>query len=518
VPTPPTTPGSGPGATRAPAAPAPAPTPASTSGATPAPPSSAGAPTPPPAPLTLDQTRSALRANAGANTDIIEPLALQLGGTKTADELNAEVINRGFERKLIEAYLATGPGSAKQKAQTLGRRDTVAVQKFADIDGEQHMDPAHAHLLTQYYTDLVAKMNDPVYTDRGRTYEIMKGARGHNYCFRGKKIPASRLSPHSTRNQSVETLYDRNGVEGIMGADITRQIDSELRANGVTSATEIARQQADVNMRKKAYRHLLASGSHAPMSTFDTSGNITSYGTWYHPGEITALGAGDTGYQQMMRLGALQPEWYPHGTVVLTIDLTGKARDARKPTCFDGLLSAVWTSRNVAADDYGLTGGGAAEFLEANIPWAQVTSARAVIPSDQFCADIQRVATQVRNATDTPLIESRRAAGTGFVPDYTPTAERARGNNRTTSILNTTVGRSNARGLYDDMLHDTQGQHNATGAGPTVPRAPASGAPPGATQNTPPAAAGGPWNPSSGPGSNRNPGPNNSATTPPRLR
>ncbi len=281
-------------------------------------------------------------------------------------------------------------------------------------------------------------------------------------------------------------------------------------------------------MQKKAYRHILASGTD-PMSTVTMTDNITDHGTWYHPGEITTLAGGDAGNQQMMRLGALQPEWYPQGTVVLTINtaLAGRAREVRKPTCFDGLLSALWTSRNIGEDDYGLTGGGAAEFLESNVPWSEVTSARAQIPSDQFVADIQRVATQVRNAFDTPEQQRRRGIndaavaaggrGTEFVPEWTPTAERIRGNTQDTSILNTTVGRSGARGMYDDIVSDTTRQHNATGAGPTIGGAASPNAPGGASQNSPAAAGGGAFDTTVGPGASRNMT-DTPSTRAPRLR
>jgi hypothetical protein len=193
--------------------------------------------------------------------------------------------------------------------------------------------------------------------------------------------------------------------------------------------------------------------------------------------------------------------------VVLSIDATlaARARDVRKPTVFDGLLSALWTSRNMTEDDYGLTGGGAAEFLESNVTWAEVTSAHAVVPNDDFLADIARVASQVSNALEPGVTDPSKR-------QMSPVAELARGNTANTSILNTSP---QVRGMYQDLMADTTSEMNAPGAAPVVPSATRQTAP-GAVPAGPSAAAGGAYDRVGGP----RPGAptTGSAATDPRVR
>ncbi len=166
------------------------------------------------APMTQQEAEQAITANASGSSDIAGSLASEvLSARKTASQFASEYVGASLGRKAIEAYAKdASAGSNKARAQVLGARDPIAVQKFADIDGEAHLEAAHVGLKTTYYNDLIAKMRDPVYTDRSRTYEIMKGARGYSYTFKGKKLPAARLTSHSTRNQSVEAFYDKNKI------------------------------------------------------------------------------------------------------------------------------------------------------------------------------------------------------------------------------------------------------------------------------------------------------------------
>ncbi len=146
-----------------------------------------------------------------------------------------------------------------------------------------------------------------------------------------------------------------------------------------------------------------------------------------------------------MTLGALQPEWYQYGTVVLDIDMTGIAtRVCRKPTAFDGLMSAVWVARNIGENDYGLTGGGAGEFLEANVPYANVTNFRAVIPSDAFQAALQAlIAAAPKNSTVTE--EALRNPGAPMTGDMST--------------------------LYGAVIDSTAAEQKTPGAAPVVPGA-----------------------------------------------
>lgn len=89
-----------------------------------------------------------------------------------------------------------------------------------------------------------------------------------------------------------------------------------------------------------------------------------------------------------MRINALQPEWFPEGTVSFEISPTAFAGEARKPTAYDGMQSALWVSRP-DGDTFGVTGGGAKEFLARNVQCAGILSARATIPSGDMRGELQ---------------------------------------------------------------------------------------------------------------------------------
>ena len=430
-------------------------------------------PTPPtpPAPVlyTSASAKSAIDTAAPDVADISTPHVPALVG-KDETHFNTTYADKSLLRHhVIKAYIASG--AAQATTQAVGSKDPIAVQKFADIDAEAHLDPAHSGLKATFYTNLAAEMSKSTYSDRARSYNALKAAGPPwVFAFKGVQIPPDRISPLSARNQSVDRLYS------IITAATKTQIDSAIEAPLVAARAQpatIAARKADEALRKKAYRHLLSSGT-APMTTIDVNNNISDYPTWYAPGAITVnpSAAANTEFSRLMTLGALQPEWYPNGTVVLNVtQAVGKVRECRKPTAFDGLMSALWTARNVGAADYGVTGGGLPEFLEGNLKYTEVSSANAVIPSDDFLTDMQRVTTQVTNALG---VDGRNN------PLSTPTEERLRGSGHT-SIMNTSpeVG-----GMYGNIIgRSTTEQRSPSGpvmapgattpVGTQVPRAPA---------------------------------------------
>jgi len=59
-----------------------------------------------------------------------------------------------------------------------------------------------------------------------------------------------------------------------------------------------------------------------------------------------------------------------------------------KPTAYDGMQSGLWVARNQPGDTYGMTGGGAREYLAQNVPVDAIKSCRGVIPSDDFLGQV----------------------------------------------------------------------------------------------------------------------------------
>jgi hypothetical protein len=84
---------------------------------------------------------------------------------------------------------------------------------------------------------------------------------------------------------------------------------------------EIDEAQKDDTLKKKAYRHILKKGR-PPLDTIDKTKPISNFASWYKPGEIVVNTSAPPNqeFARMMTLGALQPEWYSNGTVVLNIE------------------------------------------------------------------------------------------------------------------------------------------------------------------------------------------------------
>lgn len=390
-----------------------------------------------PTPMTRDEAKTAITTKAASYADLADALAGTLTSTAKADFDTRYASVTNLQKDVIKEYVKGG--DSKAKTQQVGKDDPIAIQKFQDVDQEAHLEDASVK--TQFYDGLRSGMQNGDLTDRTRTFPLMQSTAGNTYKFKGTLIPADRLTAVSTRNQGL------NGMLGVANtaakAQIAAAIEAEMVALSATPA-QIATAQGDWNTQVKAFASILKSGVD-PMSLIDKRHNITQgYGTWYHPGAIVpSLDPDpDVAFTDMMTLGALQPEWYAEGTVVLEIDMSAKAnRVCRKPTAFDGLMSSVWVARNLSDSDYGLTGGGAAEFLEANVPYRFVTSARAVIPSDTLKVELQR------------LIDAAPA-------NSTPTEEALRGS--------TAAAGGSAEGLYDSVIDSTVNEQNTPGANPTV--------------------------------------------------
>lgn len=411
------------------------------------------APAPPaPAPMTEAEAKAAADAKAVSCADISAPFArLHVGKTKAAFDSEFAALP-ALQSAIITAFIDAG--DAKTQTQAVGRPDPIATQKFQDIDQESHLEDAS--LKGRFYTALAGKMKDGTFSDRTRTFPAMKSAAGRDYNFQGKQITPDRITPLSTRNHGVQNFFDK--ANAATNAQIDLKIEEPLRRVGKPPA-EIAEAKKDRSLRKKAYYNLLKGGLD-PLASIDKTGNITDWGTWYHPGALvkSVNPDPDLAFTDMMTLGALQPEWYAEGTCVMTIDRTGAAgRICRKPTAFDGLMSALWVARNMGENDYGCTGGGAGEFLESAVPWADVKAARAVIPTDTFQAELA-------------ALSAAAPAGS------TPTEEMLRGN-----MPKDEAGAATGR-AYTSVIGSTVREQNTPGAAPTLPGAarPASSAAPAA--------------------------------------
>nr|MBA3463618.1 hypothetical protein [Deltaproteobacteria bacterium] len=409
-----------------------------------------------PGPMDLAKAKAAIDTRADDLRDISDPLAREWD-TKLRSEFESTYVDANVLRHTaIEKFITAAPNPTLIKR--VAAPDPIATQKFTDIDNEAHLDAAHVDLKQTFYDQVHARiLATASYADRSRTYDIQKAvAETRAFNAKGKKIPADRISPFLSRNHSVDKIYEV--AKANRKTDIDGQIATEV-TNAGGKARAIATAQTKEPLRLKAYRHLLAVPGSDPLAGVDLTEPITTYPTWYAPGEITVGGGGpNEQFTKMMTLGALQPEWYANGTVVLNIERTvaPALRELIKPTAFDGLMSALWTARNMTETDYGVTGGGLGEFLEKNVMFSEVTSARAIIPTDDFLADVRRVTTEAE----------------GAAPGSSPTEEIIRGNDQNVQILNTTgVGTGGAGDMYGQVTDRTRQEQATPGPSPVAPGA-----------------------------------------------
>ncbi len=283
--------------------------------------------------------------------------------------------------------------------QDFGSKDPIAVQKFAELSSEQYYEDDIAAARSQFYRSVAQEIGTAP-KPRDRVFPILSAKR-IPFLFKGKKIDPAILPQFINRTHSAATLKDSLSTAGKLQVQnyVVRQVAAK---RGISE--DRVRAKADVMASFDEGKALLAGlrdGSLQPLQVVDRGRGLTAPGrsTWFSPDQATVVPAGDTGFAELMKIGALQPEWYPEGTVSLNIqpDKASSVTEARKPTAFDGLLSALWVSRNQQDQTYGVTGGGAREFLMKGVTWGEVTSATAQIPSDAFMGELQRLADQFKS-------------------------------------------------------------------------------------------------------------------------
>lgn len=393
----PPTPGAGATpATRTPAPTPVAPAPVAPAASAPAPAGSvpAGAET---ATLNATQIQAAIAAKLPEHTDLALPLATKLGG----EGLTQQQFDGRF-RDTAHLYTAMVSEWRAGRAdgefvKAFGQPDPIAVQKFADVDAEAYLEDAT--LKDRFWQDVASALQTTI-TVRSRVFPVMT-AKSYAYTMKGTKIPPEQLTPLQSRNQSVGKLYDATtaAAKDAAKAKAFQMVQAETGATRAQlDAWGIV---PDDQQLRAAFRELLRTtyvGN--PHTLAEASTLLSAYGTWYKPGEMRATSADpNVAFAEMMTLGALQPEWYPEGTAILNINrsVDDKLRDARKPTAFDGMCSALWMARNQPGQTYGVTGGGVGEFVEKGVTYGEVVSSTAAVPAEDFLRALDRLIQTVKS-------------------------------------------------------------------------------------------------------------------------
>ena len=386
--------------------PAPAPAPGTSPGA-----AAAGAAAPAaPAPLSRRAVKTALLAPDQSLADIADPLVNSLvsEGITQAQLDTRFAAPTAIKAAIIQKWCTVG--TKPQAVKRFALNDPIATQKFADVDAEAYLDAPS--LKVDFYNAMHTEIQAPG-VDRTRVYPLMKKVTfGGAFTFRGRTVPGAEVAQFSSRNQSVATMYGQMTPAAKLAIDAI--IRAELIKEGVPVTAITPAMLTDENRRRKAFRHWLKTQP-LPHKAVEQSLNLSDYPTWYHPGHIKPTApAGGLAYNQMMTLGALQPEWYPEGTATLNITKgAAAARELRKPTAFDGMASAVWVARNQPGQTYGVTGGGAGEFLEKDVKYSDVTASTVSIRSDDFVDEIKALAATAKALNSSVMEETLRGNAVG---------------------------------------------------------------------------------------------------------
>ncbi len=200
-------------------------------------------------------------------------------------------------------------------------------------------------------------------------------------------------------------------------------------------------------------------------------------GTWFTPDSYKLKDAKDAGFSDLLELAALQPEWFGEGNIAFEIDVaTAGAFEAKKPTAYDGMQSALWVSRP-GPDSFGVTGGGANEFMAKDVAVAGIKSAQAVIPGADTLAQLQEAVTKARDMA--LLADPALKAALDAAPAGSPAKKQLEGMipNLTDMFLRGTPGLTLSAAVKD-MLTKIKTSTEAERANPSAARGPGSPTPP----------------------------------------
>ncbi len=386
-----------------PAAAAPGPGPAAPAAAGPAAAAGAEGATTAPKPLSKEIIAQQINAMLPGNEDGAQIWSTQLAAERVNDPvLQGRLSNEAKAWSDLIAAWRGGGGAGKDEAfvRQFGSRDVIAVQKFADVEAEQYIEVrGKAEVTAEFYGKIAAAVQTAK-TDRARVFPLLQTASA-GLTFLGAKIPDTQLERISHRNHGVGSLY-RYSLSAAGAAEIDKFATEQVAKETGKTPEEVkaAGIALDETSKLQAMRYLLrTSFAGNPLHFADSGKSLARSETWYSPDQVRVDKADpNVAFTDLMTANALQPEWYADGALALEIEPTGM-RDARKPTAFDGMMSSLWMARNQPAQAYGVTGGGAREFLEKGITFAMVKKATAAIPTEEWVTELKRLSALVPKGT-----------------------------------------------------------------------------------------------------------------------
>lgn len=279
--------------------------------------------------------------------------------TMGADELATQITSGTARKDAWAAWVSAKQvdGAAAEMATIYG--DQTAQRKLVEVTNDTAAEDSvkvgfYSKLNTEI-TESLQRMVDPI-----SVYTEMKHA----------------AAPFAKKGKEVKVIGDVWRVAGLSGLwnynVLDEYKDKVFRDKVVPAAPDVPWSSLSLD---KSQKHALAleyfkSVSDWPLGTPSgfagklSGSNDTMWWTDDTYGE--ALQAGDTSgdrleeFNEMCRLGALQPSWYTGGLVRFSMDADNL--ELRKPTVYDGMMSELWVqSDNIEL--WGVTGGGVREWV-----------------------------------------------------------------------------------------------------------------------------------------------------------
>lgn len=360
----------------------------------------------------------------------------------TTTELADRVADpKALKAQVLNAWGAGGKKSARSFVRAYAQPDKIAVQKLADVDTASPADFEGGKVaeFRQGFYEAVAGAIKSAQPDRGSTYSVMQTA-AQPFRAKGKKIDGALLGKFAQRAQGLGGVYDY-GVRGDVKDALKRKLapqafgfgtwaklNEQMSAAGMAESEILQHPKAKAAARK-AWKTKVNGNGAGLLADVSPAAKLSLSHTWFTPDKVK-VAAGEAGFTEIMTVFALQPEWFPEGTATLKIqtDKAGGISDARKPTAFDGMQSALWVSRAGKAQTFGVTGGGVREYLAKDVKYSSVVSATVQGLSESFEAELAALGAMFKHKLVTKPDGSTEKVKAGPGDRTTATEEMLRGN------------------------------------------------------------------------------------------
>lgn len=328
----------------------------------------------------------------------VAPLARKLApaGKIKKSEFDAKKTGNLEPDLLLEWRLAAGDEAF---AKDYSKPDPIAARNLAQVDSAN---PAHFEGGGSVFAQCKKGFYDAV------SNELLSGPKrptcfnkaffpaSTSHRFKGKKI-TDKLPQFMQRAMAYTDFRDYNVDVAELGRQACAWYNGRTGKNVNQAAFD-----ALPDAQKLREDYLKQAGGDESAIRRLAKGTFTFRANWWTPNSLD-IKAGEAGFAQLMTIFALEPQYFADGSVFMTCDLKAvsdpKLLEARKPTCFDGMQSAMWAPREQGGEVFGVTGGGIQEALCKGVDAKSITKFQCNFPAPDVAAAIKSFDAQIQAKT-----------------------------------------------------------------------------------------------------------------------